>query len=57
VSHRRRRRGIGLAGVLAVGSAESVADLVARTRRAPEHGWTVVAACTPPGGATARACR
>jgi exopolysaccharide biosynthesis polyprenyl glycosylphosphotransferase len=49
VRHRRRRRGIGLAGVLAVGSAESVADLVARTRRAPEHGWTVVAACTPAG--------
>jgi exopolysaccharide biosynthesis polyprenyl glycosylphosphotransferase len=47
--HRRRRRGIGLATVLAVGSAESVADLVRRTRRAPEHGWTVVAACTPAG--------
>ncbi len=49
VRHRRRRRGIGLAGVLAVGSSESVADLVQRTRRAPEHGWTVVAACTPAG--------
>jgi exopolysaccharide biosynthesis polyprenyl glycosylphosphotransferase len=49
VRHRRRRRGIGLAAVLAVGSPESVADLVRRTRRAPEHGWTVVAACTPAG--------
>ncbi len=49
VRHRRRRRGIGLAGVLAVGSAEAVADLIRRTRRAPEHGWTVVAACTPAG--------
>jgi exopolysaccharide biosynthesis polyprenyl glycosylphosphotransferase len=49
VRHRRRRRGIGLVGVLAVGSAESVTDLVHRTRRAPEHGWTVVAACTPAG--------
>ena len=49
VRHRRRRRGIGLVGVLAVGSAESVTDLVHRTRRAPEHGWTVIAACTPAG--------
>jgi exopolysaccharide biosynthesis polyprenyl glycosylphosphotransferase len=49
VRHRRRRRGIGLAPALAVGSPESVADLVRRTRRAPEHGWTVVAACTPAG--------
>ncbi|MCD2196057.1 sugar transferase [Actinomycetospora endophytica] len=49
VRHRRRRRGIGLATVLAVGSPESVADLVRRTRRAPEHGWVVVAACTPAG--------
>jgi hypothetical protein len=49
VRHRRRRRGIGLVSVLAVGSAASVADLVHRTRRAPEHGWTVVAACTPAG--------
>nr|WP_246325824.1 sugar transferase [Actinomycetospora corticicola] len=50
--HRRRRRGIGLTGVLAVGSEESVEALVARTRRAPEHGWTVLAACTPAGVGT-----
>jgi exopolysaccharide biosynthesis polyprenyl glycosylphosphotransferase len=49
VRHRRRERGIGLAAVLAVGSPESVADLVRRTRRAPGHGWSVVAACTPAG--------
>ncbi|GLZ51852.1 sugar transferase [Actinomycetospora sp. NBRC 106378] len=47
--HRRRRRGIGLTGVLVVGSDETVADLVTRTRRAPEFGWTVVGACTPAG--------
>jgi exopolysaccharide biosynthesis polyprenyl glycosylphosphotransferase len=49
VLHRQRRRGIGLTTVLAVGSCESVHGLVARTRRAPEYGWTVVAACTPAG--------
>ncbi|WP_245561449.1 sugar transferase [Actinomycetospora chiangmaiensis] len=49
VLHRRRRQGIGLTNVLAVGSSESVTDLVERTRRAPEFGWTVVAACTPRG--------
>ncbi|MCD2187718.1 sugar transferase [Actinomycetospora soli] len=52
VLHGRRRRGIGLTGVLAVGSEESVEALVTRTRRAPEHGWTVVAACTPAGVGT-----
>ncbi|MFC5063201.1 sugar transferase [Actinomycetospora atypica] len=49
VLHRQRRRGLGLTPVLAVGSPESVEALVTRTRRAPEHGWTVVAACTPAG--------
>ena len=49
VVHRQRRRGVGLTPVLAVGSCESVEALVSRTRRAPQHGWTVVAACTPVG--------
>jgi lipopolysaccharide/colanic/teichoic acid biosynthesis glycosyltransferase len=35
--------------VLAVGSHESVISLVDRTRRAPDLGWAVVAACTPTG--------
>lgn len=51
--HRRHRRGVGLTRVLAVGTAEAVVGLVERTRRAPEHGWTVVAACAP---ATAGRC-
>ncbi|MEJ2866233.1 sugar transferase [Actinomycetospora sp. OC33-EN08] len=49
VLHRRRRSGVGLTNVLAVGCEESVDALVRRTRRAPEFGWTVVAACTPAG--------
>ncbi|MDL5159170.1 sugar transferase [Actinomycetospora termitidis] len=49
VLHRQRRRGLGLTNVLAVGSCESVTNLVERTRRAPEFGWTVVGACTPTG--------
>jgi len=47
--HRRRSRGACLWPVLAVGSEDSIADLVARTRRAPHHGWTITAACTPAG--------
>lgn len=46
---RARRRGRWTAPVLAVGSPAAVADLVARTRRVPAHGWRVVAACTATG--------
>ncbi|HEX4356784.1 MAG TPA: sugar transferase [Pseudonocardia sp.] len=47
--HRRRSRGACLWPVLAVGSEDSIADLIARTRRALHHGWTITAACTPAG--------
>ena len=47
--HRRRRRGGCLLSVVAVGTPASVADLIARTRRAPEHGWVVTGVCTPTG--------
>ena len=46
---RARRRGRLTARVLAVGTPAAVADLAARTRRVPAHGWTVVAACTATG--------
>ncbi|OLT14234.1 hypothetical protein BJF78_19740 [Pseudonocardia sp. CNS-139] len=46
---RLRRRGGAVTRVLAVGSSESVASLVERTRQAPGLGWSVVAACTPTG--------
>ncbi|MHA6616963.1 sugar transferase [Pseudonocardia sp. DLS-67] len=47
--HRRRRAGAAMARVLAVGTEEAIAALVAQTRRAPHEGWTVIAACTPTG--------
>jgi exopolysaccharide biosynthesis polyprenyl glycosylphosphotransferase len=47
--HRRRSRGACLRPVLAIGSEDSIADLIARTRRAPQHGWTITSACTPTG--------
>jgi exopolysaccharide biosynthesis polyprenyl glycosylphosphotransferase len=47
--HRRRLRGECLHPVLAIGNTDSVADLIARTRRAPHHGWSIAAACTPTG--------
>ncbi|GAA4903668.1 exopolysaccharide biosynthesis polyprenyl glycosylphosphotransferase [Actinomycetospora succinea] len=46
---RARRRGRFTARVLAVGTPAAVADLAARTRRVPAHGWEVVAACTSTG--------
>lgn len=49
--HRHRRAGRGVAHVLAVGTAESVAALVERTHRAPQHGWLVTGVCTPTGAA------
>lgn len=50
--HRRRMRGEHMRPVLAIGNEDSIADLIARTRRAPYHGWEIKAACTPvgPGG-------
>ena len=49
ILHRERRRGRCQLAVLAVGSPETVTDLVRRTRRDPFFGWTVVAACTSTG--------
>ncbi|MEJ2862495.1 sugar transferase [Actinomycetospora flava] len=46
---RARRKGRLTARVLAVGTPAAVADLAARTRRVPGHGWEVVAACTATG--------
>jgi exopolysaccharide biosynthesis polyprenyl glycosylphosphotransferase len=47
--HHRRRNGEAMARVLAVGTSESVASLIERTRRAPHHGLTIAGACTPDG--------
>ncbi|HWE91242.1 MAG TPA: sugar transferase [Pseudonocardiaceae bacterium] len=44
--HHARRQGRCLVPVIAAGSAETVADLVSRTRRAPHLGWRIEAACT-----------
>ncbi|HEY0816555.1 MAG TPA: sugar transferase [Pseudonocardia sp.] len=46
---RRRARGECTRTVLAVGTADAVADLISRTRRNPHHGWVVTGACTPTG--------
>jgi exopolysaccharide biosynthesis polyprenyl glycosylphosphotransferase len=47
--HRRRRNGEALSRVLAVGSSESVASLILRTRLATHHGLTIAGACTAEG--------
>jgi exopolysaccharide biosynthesis polyprenyl glycosylphosphotransferase len=47
--HRERSRGRCQLAVLVVGSEDSVADLVRRTRRDPFFGWTVAGACTSNG--------
>jgi len=47
--HRERSRGRCQLAVLAVGTDDSVADLVRRTRRDPFFGWNVAAACTSNG--------
>jgi exopolysaccharide biosynthesis polyprenyl glycosylphosphotransferase len=47
--HRQRRNGFAMAKVLAVGSEDTVAALIERTRRAPHHGWQIAAACIPTG--------
>ena len=45
--HRARARGRCLHPVLAVGSPQAVADLIVRSRRDPDFGWSIVGACTP----------
>jgi hypothetical protein len=47
--HRRRQDGRAMERVLAVGTHESVASLIGRTRRASHHGWETVGVCTPTG--------
>ncbi|MCF7553849.1 sugar transferase [Pseudonocardia sp. WMMC193] len=47
--HRLRREGSCTLPLLAVGSPDSVEELIRRTRRDVHQGWTVVAACTPTG--------
>jgi exopolysaccharide biosynthesis polyprenyl glycosylphosphotransferase len=47
--HHQRGKGRCQHLVLAVGSPESVADMVRRTRRDPHFGWRVTGACTPTG--------
>ncbi len=55
--HRLRAEGRAMARVLAVGTEDSVAALVERTRRAPHHGWQVAGVCTPTGAGPAAARR
>jgi hypothetical protein len=38
--------------VLAVGTVESTAELIRRTRRTPRQGWLVEGVCTPTGAGT-----
>ena len=47
--HRRRGLGRFMHPMLAVGTVESVEDVILRTRRDPQTGWDVRAACTPTG--------
>jgi exopolysaccharide biosynthesis polyprenyl glycosylphosphotransferase len=47
--HARRRQGRCMRSVLAVGCAQSVAELITRTRRARYSGWTVTGVCTSDG--------
>lgn len=47
--HARRRRGECMHEVLAVGTPQSVAELVVRTRDARHFGWVVTGACTANG--------
>jgi exopolysaccharide biosynthesis polyprenyl glycosylphosphotransferase len=51
--HRLRAEGRAMAKVLAVGTEDSVAALVERTRRAPHHGWQIAGVCTPTGAGSA----
>ncbi|MDT7579237.1 MAG: hypothetical protein QOK35_501 [Pseudonocardiales bacterium] len=47
--HHLRRQGRAMSTVLAVGTVDGVAALVARTRGAPGLGWRIDGACTPTG--------
>ena len=47
--HHRRAVGRFMHPMLAVGTVESVEDVILRTRRDPQTGWNVRAACTPTG--------
>jgi len=49
ILHRKRRRGLCLLPVMAAGSAETVADLIERTRQEAHVGWRVEAVCTSTG--------
>lgn len=49
--HSRRFQGQCVHLALAVGSVESISDLIDRTRRERSNGWVVHGACTPGGGA------
>jgi exopolysaccharide biosynthesis polyprenyl glycosylphosphotransferase len=49
--HRLRSAGRCALPVLALGTPESAADLIDRTRRDHRRGWTVVGVCTPSGSA------
>ena len=50
--HRRRRRsGVFMRRVIAVGHAEGLTDLITELRREPHHGLTVVGACLTAGSA------
>ena len=51
--HRLRSAGRCSLPVLAVGTIESVTDLIDRTRRDTARGWVVTGACTPTGAASA----
>lgn len=47
--HHNRRNGRFVHPALVVGTAETVADLILRTRRDRHNGWAVRGACTPTG--------
>jgi exopolysaccharide biosynthesis polyprenyl glycosylphosphotransferase len=47
--YRLRRQGRCTLPVLAVGTVEAVTDLITRTRRDTNRGWTVSGVCTPTG--------
>ncbi|MFI8368242.1 sugar transferase [Streptomyces sp. NPDC085466] len=47
--HKQRKEGRCLRPVLAAGSADTVRDLISRTRKFPHLGWRVEAVCTTDG--------
>ncbi|WP_300016023.1 sugar transferase [Pseudonocardia sp.] len=51
--HRMRARGRCALPVLAVGTVDSVTDLIDRTRRDTKRGWVISGICTPTGVADA----